>query len=61
MNNNDDLLKKTDIEKIATKGQAIYSKIKAQYEPKKNGGYLAIEIDSKEVFFGKTGQDFLSG
>lgn len=55
MNTTDDLLKKTDIEKIAAEGQAIYSKIKAQYEPKKNGRYLAIEIDSKEVFLGKTG------
>ena len=55
MNNNDNLLKKTDIEKIATEGQAIYSKIKARYEPEKNGRYLAIEIDSKEVFLGKTG------
>lgn len=55
--NNDDLLKKTDIEKIAKEGQIIYSKIKNQYEPKENGKYLAIEIDSKEIFLGKTGAE----
>lgn len=55
MNKTDDLLKKVDIEKIAAEGQIIYSKIKTQYEPKENGRYLAIEIDSKEVFLGKNG------
>lgn len=49
------LLKKVNIEKIANEGQKIYERIKGQYEPKYNGKYLAIEIDSGEVFMGKDG------
>lgn len=44
------LLKKTNLEKLASDGQKVYGKIKAQYEPKYNGKFLAIEPESGEVF-----------
>jgi len=45
-----ELLKKVNMEKIASEGTKIYEEIKSKYEPQDNGKYLAIEIDSKEVF-----------
>ena len=46
----EDLIKKVNMEKIASEGTKIYEEIKSKYEPQDNGKYLAIEIDSKEVF-----------
>jgi hypothetical protein len=40
---------------IAEKGAAIYEKIKGDYEPDRNGKYLAIEIDSEESYLGDNG------
>ncbi len=53
----DVMLKKVNIEKIASEGQKIYQKIKAQYEPQMNGKYLAIEVESKKVFLAQTGAE----
>lgn len=50
MENNDELIKKSDMHRIATEGQKIYDEIKAKYEPQQNGKYLAIEVDSKNVY-----------
>jgi len=47
----DELIKKADIEKIAREGAKIYEQIKKEYEPKQNGKFLAIDIDTKDVFF----------
>ena len=53
----EDLIKKVDLEKIVKEGSKIYEKIKGKYEPKKNGKFLAIDIDSKDVYFAETGAD----
>ncbi|RJQ35006.1 hypothetical protein C4568_01630 [Candidatus Parcubacteria bacterium] len=53
----DDLLKSTDIAKIAEEGAKIYSEIKYKYEPADNGKFLAIDIDSKEVFIANSSSE----
>ncbi len=50
----EDIMKKVDIEKIAKEGTRIYEEVKSQYDPKYRGQYLAIEIESKKVYLGKT-------
>ncbi len=50
----DELSKNTDIHKIATEGSKIYEVIKSQYEPAQNGKFLAIDIDTKKVYFADT-------
>lgn len=49
-----DLIKKADIQKIAEEGSKIYQKIKVNYEPEKNGKFLAIDVDSNDVYLGNT-------
>lgn len=49
-----DLLKQADIQKIAAEGSKIYQKIKVNYEPKENGKFLAIDIDSQNAYLGDT-------
>lgn len=46
----ENLAKKVNIGKIVSRGKKVYEKIKLQYQPQKNGKFLAIEVDSKEVF-----------
>lgn len=53
----EDLIKKVDLERIVAEGSKIYEKIKGKYEPKENGKFLAIEIDSKDVYFSETSAD----
>jgi hypothetical protein len=60
MNSDDNLLKKTDIQKIARDGTRIYAQIKNQYDPKETGKFLAIEIESKKAYLGKTSADALN-
>jgi hypothetical protein len=50
--NNDELIKKTDIQRIADIGAKVYGEIKAKYDPKENGKFLAIDVDSKKVYLG---------
>lgn len=57
MKNNDELIKKTNIQKIAEEGAKIYESIKLQYEPVKNGKFLAIDIDSKDTYVGNTSSE----
>ena len=45
---------KKDYAKIAKKGEAIYEKIKAKYEPKHNGKFLVIEVESADVYLAKS-------
>jgi hypothetical protein len=54
MSNREELIKNSDIEKIAKEGAEIYEKIKLKYEPNNNGKFLAIDIDSKDEFIGDT-------
>ncbi|MBU2545243.1 hypothetical protein KKC65_02220 [Patescibacteria group bacterium] len=53
----ENLIKNTNIEKIAKDGSEIYQTIKTQYEPDNNGKFLAIDIESKEVFLGETSSE----
>ncbi len=55
--NNNDLIKKADIQKIAEAGARIYETIKLQYEPAQNGKFMAIDIESKEIFIGNTSSE----
>ncbi len=55
--NGDELIKKADIQRIAQEGTKIYDQIKAQYDPKHRGEFLAINIDSKEVYLGTSSAD----
>lgn len=55
--NNDDLIKKADIQKIAETGTKIYETIKLKYEPAQNGKFLAIDIESKDIFLGNTSSE----
>lgn len=57
MNNNDELIKKANIQKIAEEGAKIYESIKSQYEPVKNGKFLAIDIDSKDTYIGNASSE----
>lgn len=47
-------LKADNIQEIAENGTVIYDKIKTSYDPQHKGKFLAIDIDSEEVFLGNT-------
>lgn len=49
---NDGLIKKADIQYIAEEGAKIYERIKAEYDPKEKGKFLAIEISSGKAYQG---------
>lgn len=51
------LIKNSDIQKIVKDGAKIYESVRLQYEPDNNGKFLAIDIDSKEVFLGSTSSE----
>jgi|GEM_PF-1221184 len=53
-NKKEELIKKADIQKIADKGKAVYEAIKADYDPKEKGKFLAIDVDTKNVYLGET-------
>ena len=44
-----------DIEKISSEGAKIYAERKMEYEPHQNGKFLAIDIDSKDVYLADDG------
>lgn len=52
--NKEELLHHADIQKIAKEGAKIYQGLKVNYDPKELGKFLAIEIESKKVYLGKT-------
>jgi hypothetical protein len=52
--NSEDLLKSTDLTKIAREGAVIYEEKKSQYEESNKGQFLAIDIDSKDVYLAPT-------
>lgn len=51
---NGDLIKNTDIQRIAEEGKRIYEEIKADYDPKEKGKFLAIDIESRKAYLGNT-------
>lgn len=55
--NPEELIKKADIQKIAQEGSKIYETIKVQYEPIHVGEFLAIDVESKDAYLGKTSSD----
>ena len=57
MSNNDELIKKANIQKIAEEGAKIYEEIKLQYEPAQNGKFLAIDIESKDTYIGNASSE----
>jgi len=57
--NNEGLIKKSDIQKIAEEGAKIYEQIKVKYDPKEKGKFLAIDIDSKKAYLGNTSAEAL--
>ena len=57
MENNDEFIKKANLQKIVEEGEKIYEEIKSQYEPQHNGKYLAIEIESKKVYMADNSAD----
>ena len=57
MHPNNELLKQTDIKDIADKGTAIYDSVKANYLPDQKGKYLAIDTESKDVYFAETSNE----
>jgi len=59
MANDNDLLKDADIQKIAEKGAKIYERLKIKYEPRENGKFLAIDIESEKEYLGNTSAEAL--
>ena len=59
MNDNDELIKKLNIQKIAEEGAKICEQIKVNYDPKERNKFLAIDIDSKKVYLGNTSAEAL--
>lgn len=53
----EELIKKADLQEIATEGSKIYNQIKINYEPKENGKFLAIDIDTNKAYIGNTSAD----
>lgn len=50
MENNEQLIKNTDIQEVAEKGEKIYEDIKHKYESKFNDKFLAINVESGETY-----------
>ncbi len=48
--NSEELMKNTDLEKVAKDGSSIYEKIRGRYEPEHTGEFLAIEIESENAY-----------
>jgi hypothetical protein len=53
----EELMKQADIQRIAAEGTKIYKDIKAQYDPKEKGKFLAIDIDTKKAYLADTSAD----
>ncbi len=55
----EEFIKDADIQHIAEEGVKIYSALKADYDPKERGRFLAIEIESKKAYLGDTSAEAL--
>jgi hypothetical protein len=49
-----ELIKNTDLDKIAKEGSLIYQGVKAKYEENSIGKFLAVDIDSKDQYLAST-------
>ena len=54
---NEELIKKVNIQQLADEGSRIYEELKGQYEPEQNGRFLAIDIETKNVYVGDTSSE----
>lgn len=54
-----DLMGKVDIGRIAKEGKRIYEQVKDQYDPQHKGRFLAIDIDSRNVYLADTSAEAL--
>ncbi len=59
MNDDEELIKKADIRKIAEEGAKIYDQVKVKYDPQEKGKFLAIDIDTQKEYFGNTSAEAL--
>ncbi len=50
----EELTKNSDVAKIAKEGMMIYENVRSQYEPVHTGEFLAIEIESEDVYLAST-------
>lgn len=57
---NEDLIKQGNIRRIAEERAKTYEEIKANYDPKEKGKFLAIEIERKNVYLGHDSAKALS-
>lgn len=48
-----------DLQRISEEGKKIYEKIKNEYEPKFDGKYMAIDIDTEDVYIGDDSTEVL--
>ena len=51
---NNEPIKSVNIQQLADEGSKIYEKLKDQYEPEQNGKFLAIDVETKNVYQGDT-------
>lgn len=56
---NEDLIKKANIQRIAEEGAKIYEQIKINYDPRERGKFLALDIESKKAYLGNTSAEAL--
>ena len=56
----EELTKNADIEKIVREGVLVYESVKNKYETSNRGEFLAIEIESKQEYLGKTSADAMA-
>lgn len=50
-----DVVNPQEVQKIATEGKKIYESKKLEYEPHQTGKFLAIDVDSKDVYLADDG------
>ena len=55
----DELIKKVDVQRIAEEGKKAYDCVRVSYEPKENGKFLAIDVDSQDSFLGNSSAEAL--
>ncbi|MBU1015289.1 hypothetical protein KKI17_02530 [Patescibacteria group bacterium] len=53
----EDLIKQADIQRIAEVGSQIYEEVKHEYEPQSRGKFLAIDIESRDVYLGENSSE----
>jgi hypothetical protein len=52
-----ELLTTTNLRRVATMDAAWYQEIKDQFEPRENGKFLAIDVDSGEAYLAGSSAD----